>query len=48
VRREGHAERELVGGVAIAAAMAASEDPGADYIELMDDALAQLEGGPRI
>jgi len=35
-------------GVAMSAAMAASEDPSADYIALMDDALAQLERGLRI
>jgi AcrR family transcriptional regulator len=45
------AVRALTGaaiGVAMSAAMTANEDPSADYVELMDDALAQLEGGLRL
>ena len=32
-------------GVSISAMLAAAEDPGADYIELLDAALAHLEAG---
>lgn len=32
-------------GVSISAMLTAAEDPGADYIELMDEALAYLEAG---
>ena len=42
------AVRALTGavlGVSMTAMLGASEDPSADYLELMDSALAQLEGG---
>jgi len=32
-------------GVSMSAMLAATEDPNADYFELMDTALAQLEAG---
>jgi len=45
------AVRALTGavlGVSISAMLAASEDPGADWIGLMDDGLARLEAGLQI
>jgi AcrR family transcriptional regulator len=44
------AVRALTGavlGVSISAMLAASEDPNADYLDLMDEALAHLEAGLR-